>query len=99
MSVRIAKLEEGGWLKEQYVELERTSQDIADEIGCHQMTVRKALRRQGIPCRRGSAPMYSRVQRRIAAHNLGSCWDDCFCRSKTELVGQYIPTLCRDPAT
>lgn len=46
------------WLYEQYVEHERSVQDIADECGVSAVAISKALRRSGIPAR----PFQGRVQ-------------------------------------
>ena len=45
------RLKDADWLREQYVERERTIYDIADGLGCHANTVQRWLKRHGIETR------------------------------------------------
>ena len=47
------RLKDADWLREQYVERERTIYDIADGLGCGAKTVQRWLKRHGIETRRG----------------------------------------------
>jgi hypothetical protein len=52
------------WLQEQYVTNDRSSADIAKEIGCNRKTVDNALHRHGIPVRnRGSHKNCRRIRK------------------------------------
>jgi hypothetical protein len=64
------------WLYEQYVEHERSAQDIAQECGVSAVAISKALRRSGIPTRPfqgrvrpgGQTPVQKRISEKIVRH-------------------------------
>lgn len=51
---RRSKLRDETWLKEQYVTMKRTAQDIAEEIGCTATAVQQYLNRFNITMRKGN---------------------------------------------
>jgi len=57
------RLKGGDWLSEQYVERERTTTDIADDLGCHHSTVLEYLKKHGIEVRqKGNSPTPERLK-------------------------------------
>ena len=52
MRPRAPNLNDRDWLAREYIELGRSSADIARDLGCGKTTVRDALRRHGLERRR-----------------------------------------------
>src|SRR3990172_3424109 len=52
MPSAIKKLQDKEWLKAQYVDLLRSAQDIADEVGCTKSAVCRALKRHELEVRK-----------------------------------------------
>jgi len=51
-AIKHKRLWDKEWLEREYSEMKRSTQDIADEIGCNRVNVRNAIIKQGIVLRR-----------------------------------------------
>jgi hypothetical protein len=61
--VRFPLLREAGWLHQKYIEEGRSTRSIAEELGCCQQTVWRALRRLGVEMRPPRSPQPTHGQR------------------------------------
>jgi uncharacterized protein YjcR len=83
-----------GWLREEYVEKERTTRDIADECGCAFSTVGDWLRRHGIKIRPQHPEGEHHPNWNGGSQPYGPGWN----ASKRRTVRERDGHTCQDPA-
>jgi len=85
-------LTDEGWLREQYVEEERSTRDIADECGCGSSTISRWLKRHGIGTRSIEGEHNPRWNGGSQPYGLG--WN----ASKRRAVRERDGYICQAPA-